>query len=94
MDAVRFTDKHVGDVIARLEKEGILDQTLVIFTTDHGISHARGKQFLYDEGSHVPLVIRGPGVAKGKVRDDLVELIDITPGVVREHGIHDVLARG
>lgn len=79
LDAVRFTDKHVGDVIARLEKEGILDQTLVIFTTDHGISHARGKQFLYDEGTHVPFVVRGPGIPKGKVRDDFVELIDLGP---------------
>jgi arylsulfatase A-like enzyme len=87
LDAVRFTDKHVGEVIARLEKEGILDQTLVIFTTDHGISHARGKQFLYDEGAHVPLVMRGPGIAKGKVRDDLVELIDITPTSLAAAGI-------
>jgi arylsulfatase A-like enzyme len=79
LDAVRFTDKHVGEVIARLEKEGILDQTLVIFTTDHGISHARGKQFLYDEGTHVPFVVRGPGIAKGRVRDDMIELIDLTP---------------
>ena len=79
LDAVRFTDQHVGEVIARLEREGILEQTLVIFTTDHGISHARGKQFLYDEGTHVPFVVRGPGVAKGKVRDDLVELIDLAP---------------
>jgi arylsulfatase A-like enzyme len=77
LDAVRFTDKHVGEVIARLEKEGILDQTLVIFMTDHGISHARGKQFLYNEGTHVPLVVRGPGITKGKVRDDLVEHIDL-----------------
>ncbi len=79
LDAVRFTDKHVGDVIARLEKEGILDQTLVIFTTDHGISHARGKQFLYDEGTHVPFVVRGPGIPRGQVREDLIELIDLTP---------------
>ena len=77
LDAVRFTDKHVGEVLARLEQEGILEQTLVIFMTDHGISHARGKQFLYDEGTHVPLVVRGPGIAKGKVRDDLVEHIDL-----------------
>ncbi len=77
LDTVRFTDKHVGEVLARLEKEGILDQTLVIFMTDHGISHARGKQFLYDEGTHVPLVVRGPGIAKGKVRDDLIEHIDL-----------------
>lgn len=77
LDAVRFTDQHVGKVLARLEQEKILDQTLVIFMTDHGISHARGKQFLYNEGTHVPLVIRGPGVAAGKTRDDLVEHIDL-----------------
>jgi arylsulfatase A-like enzyme len=76
---VRFTDKHVGEVLARLEREGILEQTLVVFTTDHGISHARGKQFLYDEGTHVPLVVRGPGIPKNQTRDDLVELIDLAP---------------
>ncbi|NJM55666.1 MAG: sulfatase [Verrucomicrobiae bacterium] len=77
LDAVRFTDEHVGKVIARLEKEGVLENTLVIFMTDHGISHARGKQFLYNEGAHVPFVVRGPGIAKGKVRDDLIEHIDM-----------------
>ena len=45
--------------------------------TDHGISHARGKQFLYDEGLHVPLVIAGPGVDADRTRTDLVEHIDI-----------------
>jgi len=77
LDSVRFTDKHVGDVLARLEKEGILEQTIILFMTDHGISHARGKQFLYNEGTHVPLVVRGPGIAKGEVRADLVEHIDL-----------------
>ncbi len=60
-----------------LEAEGLLEETLVLFTTDHGISHARGKQFLYDEGIHVPLIVRGPGIGKGIVRDDPVELIDL-----------------
>ncbi|MBI4662891.1 MAG: sulfatase [Verrucomicrobia bacterium] len=77
LDAVRFTDRHVGQVVERLEKEGILDQTFIIFMTDHGISHARGKQFLYDEGAHIPFVVRGPGIAKGRVRDDLIEHIDM-----------------
>jgi arylsulfatase A-like enzyme len=76
LDSVRFTDKHVGDVIKRLDMEGILDQTLIIFMTDHGISHARGKQFLYDEGTHIPFVVRGPGIAKGAARGDLIEHID------------------
>jgi arylsulfatase A-like enzyme len=77
LDTVRITDWHVGQVMKRLEKEGILENTVVIFFTDHGISHARGKQFLYDEGTHIPLIIRGPGIPKGKKRNDLVEHIDM-----------------
>ena len=77
LDTVRITDWHVGQVIERLKKEGIFDNTVIIFFTDHGISHARGKQFLYDEGTHIPLVIKGPGIPKGKKRQDLVEHIDI-----------------
>ncbi len=77
LDAVRLTDAHVGRVLARLEMEGQLANTLVIFMTDHGISHARGKQFLYEEGAHVPLVIRGPGIPAGQLRTDLVEHIDL-----------------
>jgi arylsulfatase A-like enzyme len=79
LDAVRLTDHHVGQVIARLEKENLLENTLIIFMTDHGISHARGKQFLYNEGTHVPFIVRGPGIAKGTVRDDLIEQIDLAP---------------
>ncbi len=78
LDAVRFTDRQVGDVLKRLESEGILDKTVVFFLTDHGISHARGKQFLYDEGIRIPLVVRGPGIPAGKLRQDLVEHIDLT----------------
>lgn len=77
LDSVRMTDAMVGEVVARLEKEGVRDNTLILFMTDHGISHARGKQFLYDEGIHVPLVISGPGIKPGTVRNDLVEHIDI-----------------
>lgn len=77
LDSVRFTDDYVGRVIRRLESEDLLDQTLVIFMTDHGISHARGKQFLYDEGTHIPFIVRGPGIAAGAQRTDLVEHIDM-----------------
>ncbi len=77
LDAVRITDHHVGLVVRRLRDEQLLENTLLIFCTDHGISHARGKQFLYDEGTHIPLIIRGPGVQRGSTRTDLVEHIDI-----------------
>ena len=77
LDTVRYTDKIVGQVLERLKNEKELENTVLFFWTDHGISHARGKQFLYDEGIHVPLVISGKGIAKGIVRDDLVSHIDI-----------------
>lgn len=77
LESVRLTDAMVGEVIERLEEEGVRDNTLILFMTDHGISHARGKQFLYDEGLQVPLVISGPGIKPGTVREDLVEHIDI-----------------
>ena len=73
LDSVRMTDVMVGEVLARLEAEGVRDNTLVLFMTDHGISHARGKQFLYDEGIHVPLVVSGPGIKAGSIRDDVIE---------------------
>jgi arylsulfatase A-like enzyme len=101
LDAVRYTDKEVGDVLQRLEREGILEQTAVFFMTDHGISHARGKQFLYDEGIHIPFIVRGPGVARGQVRGDLVEHIDLAATALALAGIdrpstmqaRDVLAK-
>ena len=77
LDSVRLTDKFVGDIVQRLKDEGDLENTVVLFMTDHGISHARGKQFLYEEGLHVPLIIAGPGIEGGQVRRDLVEHIDI-----------------
>jgi arylsulfatase A-like enzyme len=101
LDCCRYTDKEVGDVLARLEKEKLLDETVIFFMTDHGISHARGKQFLYDEGTHIPFVVRGPGIGKGVVRDDLIEHIDMTAASLALAGIEipkwmqgrDVLAK-
>jgi arylsulfatase A-like enzyme len=77
LDCIRFCDKQIGDILQRLEQEGILEQTYIILMGDNGISHARGKQFLYDEGIRTPFIVRGPGIAKGVVRRDLIEHIDM-----------------
>jgi len=87
LDAVRQTDRQVGEVLARLRSEGILDETVVMFLTDHGISHARGKQFLYDEGIRVALLMRGPGVPAGAAREDLVSQIDMTATTLALAGV-------
>jgi arylsulfatase A-like enzyme len=77
LDTVRLTDHFVGEAVKRLKEEGDYENTIILFMTDHGISHARGKQFLYDEGLHVPFIVAGPGIKTGQIRDDLVEHIDI-----------------
>ncbi|MCC6489849.1 MAG: sulfatase [Candidatus Hydrogenedentes bacterium] len=78
LNSVMYVDQEVGRIIARLEADGRAKNTVIIFTTDHGISHARGKQFLYEEGTHVPLVVWAPGrIPAGTERHDLVAQIDI-----------------
>ncbi len=77
MDCIRYTDQQVGEILAMLEEEGVLDNTVVILMGDNGVSHARGKQFLYDEGVRVMLAVIGPGIEKGVVREDLIEHIDM-----------------
>ena len=87
LDAVRFTDLQVGEIIARLKSENLLDSTVIFFITDHGISTARGKQFLYDEGTHIPFIVRGRGIAAGQVREDLIEHIDMAAASLGLAGI-------
>lgn len=77
LDCIRYCDKQVGEILQRLETEGILDETIIILMGDNGISQARGKQFLYDEGIHTPFIVRGPGIPRGAVRSDLIEHIDM-----------------
>ena len=83
-----YADQDVGKLLEQLEAEGIAENTVVFFWTDHGISHARGKQFLYEEGIHVPLIVRFPdGTGAGTTRDDLVSHIDVAATSLELAGI-------
>ncbi len=77
MDCIRYTDQQIGEILEILNAEGVLDNTLIILMGDNGVSHARGKQFLYDEGVRILFAVRGPNVKKGVVREDLIEHIDM-----------------
>ena len=78
LNSVMYVDIVVGKVMDALKEQGIADNTIIFFLTDHGISHARGKQFLYQEGIHIPLVAWGPGhIPAGSVRNDLTASIDL-----------------
>ncbi len=81
-------DREVGEIVQELKDAGKLDNTVIFFLTDHGISHIRGKQFLYEEGIRVPLIIRFPNGRGAKtVRDDLTLHIDLAPTSLALAGI-------
>lgn len=88
LESVEHVDWEVGRILERLEREGVARNTVVFFLTDHGVSHARGKQFLSEEGSKVPLVVRAPGrIEPGMVREDLVAHIDVAASSLAFAGI-------
>ncbi len=88
LESVEHVDWEVGRILDRLEREGVADNTAVFFLSDHGVSHARGKQFLSEEGIKVPLVVRAPGrVEPGMVREDLVAHIDVTASTLALAGL-------
>lgn len=90
-DMVAYTDKMVGKVLAKLDDLGIREQTIVIFTGDNGTftgvtsmmgerAVQGGKGHTTDNGTHVPLIVRWPGVGpRGKVCADLVDFSDVLP---------------
>jgi len=103
LNSWRKQDRQVGDIVKKLNEAGKLDETVIFFLTDHGISHIRGKQFVYDEGVRVPLIVRfGDGRVARAVRDDLVIQIDLAPTSLGLAGIdipkhfqgRDIFAKG
>ncbi|MEN8253830.1 MAG: sulfatase [Verrucomicrobiota bacterium] len=88
LEQMQICDREVGEILRRLDDEGLADNTLVFLIGDNGRCHFRGKQFLYDPGLHVPLIVRWPGEVKpGQVRDELVQTIDITATILKVAGI-------
>lgn len=89
---VAYTDDAIGAFLDWMEKSGRLARTLVVVTADHGeelfehgdLGHGLT---LFDEAVRVPLLVLGPGIAAGVVRDDLVGGIDVAPTIVAELGV-------
>lgn len=77
LNSVNLVDEQMAAIRARLEQEGELENTVIFFLTDHGISHARGKQFCYEEGAHIPLIVWGKDFVGSAVRTELVSHIDV-----------------
>jgi arylsulfatase A-like enzyme len=86
--SARSLDQGVGAVLQALDQHGLVDDTLVVFTTDHGLAFPGAKATLYDRGIGVTLIMRGPGgFAGGRVVDALVSHLDIYPTLCDLAGI-------
>ena len=93
-DCVTAMDKQVGAILQRLEDDGLADETIVFFYSDHGSGMPRHKRALLDSGMHVPLIVRFPdkyqNLAPGKPgtkTDRLVNFVDFGPTVLSLTGV-------
>jgi arylsulfatase A-like enzyme len=87
-DSIAIVDAKVGAILDQLDRDGLRENTLVFFFGDNGRECFRGKYFAYEQGTHVPLIVRWPGhVSPGMVSDDLVSLIDVTAESLVDAGI-------
>jgi len=93
-DLITFMDKQVGDLLTQLDRDGLTDNTIVFFFSDHGMGLPRFKRTLYDSGLHVPLMVRVPtryhplaSLAPGSRTDRLVSFVDFAPTALNMAGI-------
>ena len=101
-DNISYVDQLAGDVLQRLEDDGLADNTIVVFWSDHGMGMPRGKRWIYDTGTLVPMIVRLPGGSadrrsdkervtaaekNGTVRKDLVSTVDLAPTMLSLAGV-------
>jgi len=88
MGEIQAWDAAIGILIKQLEDIGELDNTLVVIAGDHGMPGVPGgKCNLYDFGTAVALIARGPGIKGGRVVDDFVNLMDLAPTFLEVGGV-------
>jgi arylsulfatase A-like enzyme len=88
---VSMIDRQVGKILDSLEQRGVLDNTLIIFTSDHGDclnDHGHSQKWtMYEQSVRVPAVVFGAGVKTGVKVDDLVSLFDFGPTILEAAGV-------
>ncbi|HNT33517.1 MAG TPA: sulfatase-like hydrolase/transferase [bacterium] len=93
-DQVEKMDSQVGEILEKLEREGLAQDTIVFYFADNGGVLCRSKRMLYDTGTHVPMIIRFPkkyqhlAPSKPATRTDrLVSFVDLAPSLLRLVGV-------
>ena len=88
LEQMQLVDREVGELLKRLDDEGLAGNTIVFFIGDHGRCHIRGKQFLYDGGIRIPMIMRWPGkVEANRVSQSMVMSIDICATILEAAGV-------
>ncbi len=81
-------DREVGELIEQLEQDGLLEETVIIFYSDHGGPLPRGKREILETGTLVPFIVRLPGgEGAGTVVDDLCSFVDIPATILSVAGV-------
>ncbi len=88
-ELITAMDAWAGDLIAQLKEDGLYENTVIFYWSDHGVGLPRAKRWLYDSGTRVPLIVRIPEALRetgqgvpGTVTDRLVSSIDFGPTVL------------
>lgn len=87
-DLITEMDHWVGTILDQLEEDGLAENTIVVFWSDHGKGMPRAKRWTTEAGLREPLILRWPGVIPaGTVRGDLVHTMDLAPTMLRACGL-------
>ena len=88
---ITYLDQQVGRILDALDKSGRAGNTYVVFTADHGLAVGQhglmGKQSLYDHSTRMPLIVAGPGIARGRRVDEMVFQHSMFPTVCELAGV-------
>lgn len=88
LQTIEDLDRNVGAVLDRLDGDGLAENTVVFLFGDHGRPHYRDKQWLYDGGIRVPLIVRWPNkIGSSEQRSELVSLIDVSAATLAVSGV-------
>lgn len=92
---ISYLDANIGQIIDCLEETGLADDTVVVYTTDHGENLGTrrlwGKSNMYEEACALPMIVAGPGVPAGKVSRTPVTLADVAPTVLDTVGLGEII---
>ena len=93
-ELITAMDAWAGGLVGQLRADGLYDDTIIMFWSDHGVGLPRAKRWLYDSGTHIPLLVRIPPRFRtdgqsnaGTVVDDLISSIDFGPTVLNLAGL-------